>query len=380
MRRALVIAIVAIAGCGEQPAAPRATPTPTPTPTPPEVAAVSVPPSPWAVAETDARQPLRCPASSSRAGWPSRVLALGDDTYVKLWGRRPRLATVDERGQLLDQQELGARRPADERALACGRGGRTAVAWTEYESEGIDTNTATYHVHVGEQTVDTVRGAADPPDLAVAFAPDGSVLVAYSLPDAVRAVLVSRDGQASAPIRLGPAFESADLAAEVAANGRAIVAWTTIDAGEERNEHRRVYAVSGRDGRFGAAERVDRAKHLNIAEFTPSEIRLAVAPNGRALLMWATAATSDEDDLRTVRMAEASRTGRFGKPRQLTSDGVPGDVAIRSDGAALVVWTDEDGLHADDELVTEEVVKAPRASFRNGKPHIEWHGGSATRG
>lgn len=376
MRRALLILIVTLAGCGEQPAAPRATSTPTPS----EVAAVSVPPSPWAVTQADAREPLRCPASSSRAGWPSRVLALGDDTYVKLWGRRPRLATVDERGKLLSQKELGARRPADERALACGRGGRTAVAWTEYESEGIETNAATYHVHVDGQRVDTVRHAAEPPSLAVAFVPDGSVLVAYSLPDAVRAVVISRDGQASAPIRLGPAFEGSDLAAEVAASGRAIVAWTTIDAGEERNEHRRIYAVSGRGGRFGTAERVDRAKHLNIAEFTSSEIRLAVAPNGRAMLMWATTATSDEDEARTVRMAEASRTGRFSKPRQLSSNGTPGDVAIRSDGAALVVWTEEDGLHADDELVTEAVVKEPRASFRDGKPHVEWHGGAATRG
>jgi hypothetical protein len=379
MRRAVILlAAVALAACGEKSVPSRATATPTPTPT--EVAAAPAPESgPWTLRDRDSRTPLRCPASSARAGWPSRVLALGDGTYVKLWGRRPRLATVDARGHLLSQKELGAKEPADERVLACGRGGRTAAAWTAYRSEGLESVTGTYRVLVDGQTVDTVHVAYNPPDLAVAFAPDGSVLVAYSVDKAVRAVVIT-DGRPSLPITLGPASNVSTVAAEIGSGGRAVVAWTTIDAGEERNERRRVYAVTGRDGRFGRAQRVDRAKHLNIAEFSSSEIRLAVAPNGRALLMWSTAATGDEDDRYTVRTAGASRSGHFGKPRQLSSNGDVGDVAIRSDGSKIVAWTDDEGLHAGDELVADGPIKEPRASFRDGKPHLEWHGGEATRG
>lgn len=369
MRRVIVILVV-LTGCGGSSAPPK--PTPTPTPTPPEVTAAVSAPSEWAVTEIEARAPLRCPASSSRAGWPSRVLALGDGTYVKLWARRPHLATVDARGHVRSAKDLGADGPADEAALACGQGGRTVAAWTEYHDDD-------YPVRVNGTTVDTARQAYAGPGLAVAFAPDGSALVAYSVPEAVRAVIVSPSGEVGAPFELGPASEATTIAAEIGSRGRAVVAWTTIDAGEERNERRRVYAAFGRGGRFKPAQRVDRAKHLNISEGTPSQIRLAVAPNGRALLMWATTAGSDPDERTTVRVAEATRTGRFGKPRQLTEDGTPGDVAIRSDGDTVAVWTESDGLYAEDGRITDEAT-APRASFRDGKPRVEWRGGEAIRG
>ncbi|RKQ86117.1 hypothetical protein C8N24_4126 [Solirubrobacter pauli] len=327
----------------------------------------------WTVREAPARAPLPCPASSTRAGWPSRVLALGDGTFVKLWASRPHRVTVDARGHILQREDLGADGPADERALACGRDGRTLAVWTEDHDDD-------YRVRVEGQTVDTVRQAYAGPGLAVAFAPDGSALVAYSVPKAVMAVRVSRSGTLGTPFRLGPASEVTELAADSSSGGRFVIAWTTIDAGEERNERRRIYAVSGRGARFSKARLVDRAKHLNIAESTPSEIRLAVAPNGRAVLMWATTASGDLDDRTTVRLAEAGRDGRFGRPRQLTRDGTPGDVAIRSDGRTLAVWTQSDGLYAaPGERITDRPTE-PRASFRDGKPHVEWRGESATRG
>ncbi|WP_028065027.1 hypothetical protein [Solirubrobacter soli] len=192
---------------------------------------------------------------------------------------------------------------------------------------------------------------------------------------AVRAVILP-GGQ---PFTLGPAADITSVAAEIAPNGRAVVAWTTIDGGEERNERRRVYSVTGRDGRFDRPRLVDRAKHLDISEFGPAPIRLAVAPNGRALLMWATARSGEVDDRRTVRIAEAGRDGHFGTPRQLSSDGTVGDVAIRNDGRRLAVWTDDAGLRANRELVAEGRFGAPRASFTQGHPRIEWRDGAATR-
>ncbi|MDA0183208.1 hypothetical protein OJ997_23055 [Solirubrobacter phytolaccae] len=371
----IIIAAVALVACGGKAAPVKATVTPTPT----EIVATPTPSGPWTVAPSDTRTPLRCPASSARAGWPSRVLALGDDTYVKLWGRRPRLATVDARGHLLSQKELGAKAPADERALACGRGGATAAAWTEYvkpSTEGLDGD---FRVVVDGRTVDTAKTPFSPPNLAVAFAPDGAVLVAYSVPKAVRAVLIPRDGKPGKPIELGPASDVSAVAADIGSGGRAIVAWSTTDGGEERNEHRRVYAVSGRAGRFGHAQRVDRAAHRNSMEFSTTQIRLAVAPNGRALLMWSTIANEDDQDRDTVRVAQAGTSGRFGKPRQLTDDGTVGDVAIRSNGDTLTVWRTPAGLFAaPGEQITDKATE-PRASFRDGKPYVEWRGGSATR-
>jgi hypothetical protein len=122
--------------------------------------------------------------------------------------------------------------------------------------------------------------------------------------------------------------------------------------------------------------------HLNISESTQTEIRLAVAPSGRALLMWQTAASAEAEvgDPTTVRIATAGRSGRFGRPRQLSSDGRAGDVAIRSDGRELTVWTDAEGLHAGkDELITHEATE-PRAAFRDGRSTVEWRGAVAVRG
>ena len=259
MRWTWVLVAVALAGCGEKKAA-RATPTPTATPAEATATSTPTPTGPWQVRETS-RAPLRCPASSSRAGWPSRVVALGGNRYAKLWGRRPRLAAVDARGHLLRRQELGARRITGVRALACGRGGRIAAAWTEYRGHGRDA--LRLSLSAGRaRTIDTARAPYYDPaiqDVALAFAPDGSLLIAYSVDHAVRGVVVSRAGAVGAPFELGPASQISLLAAEIAGNGRAVVAWSTLDGGEERNEHRRIYAVTGRDGRFGPAQLVHRA-------------------------------------------------------------------------------------------------------------------------
>ena len=242
--------------------------TPTPTATPSFTASAA---GPWTARPARRRSPLRCPASSSRAGWPSRVLALGDGSYAKLWGRRPRYASVDWRGHLYDQIELGARRASDERAFACWRQGRTGAAWTEYRGH------STYALRValrpdGAKTADVVQALYDGDgisDVAVAFSPGGTLLVVYAVDHEVRAVTMTADSELSEPVELGPAFEVTDVQAEISRGGRAVVAWTTIDAGEERNERRRVYAVTGRVDQFGEPQLVDRARHVNIAACDP---------------------------------------------------------------------------------------------------------------
>ncbi|MDA0165048.1 hypothetical protein OM076_32565 [Solirubrobacter ginsenosidimutans] len=393
---AWVLVVVALAGvgCGGGSGRPRATASPSATKTPVAArASVPVVAGPWSAPVKARRTPLRCPVSSSRAGWPSRVLALGDGTYVKVWGRRPRLATVDARGHLLGQTELGARRVSGERALACGRGGQTAVAWTEYRRDGT---AALKLARRGDAvTLDVVRGFYDDlpiGDVTLAFAPDGSLLVAYSIFHEVRAVVVAPSGDPGAPFKLGPAFEVTQVAAEIAANGRAVIAWTTIDAGEERNEHRRVYAVTGRLEALAPAQLVHRAAHLNAMAMTGqpgTELRLSVARNGRALLLWGLDHPEQFSESYSLWVAEAGPAGSFGRSRQLVGNGVPGDVAMRSDGTALAVWTNSAGLRASvhapgrrftaREPVLDGRIGEPRASFVDVRPRIAWENAFSVR-
>jgi hypothetical protein len=243
--------------------------------------------------------------------------------------------------------------------------------------------------------LDVVRGFYDDPPIsgvALAFAPDGAILVAYSVFHEVRAVIVPADGDPGAPFKLGPAFEVTQVAAEIAANGRAVIAWTTIDAGEERNEHRRIYAVTGRLGALRPPQLVHRAAHLNAMAGTGepgTELRLSVARNGRALLLWGLDHPQQFSESYSLWVAQAGRTGAFGRARQLVANGVPGDVAIRSDGTALAVWTNSAGLRASvhapgGRFTTRESVVdgrpgAPRAAFVGVRPRIEWEDAFSVR-
>ncbi len=323
--------VIVLAGCGGG-AAPHPAATATPTPTPTQVV-VTRPSGPWSAPVAGQREPLKCPVASSRAGWPSRVLAVGDGKYVKLWGRRPRLADVDAEGRLLGQTELGARLPAETRALACGRDGRLAVAWVERRGD------ASYRLRVvlrapggaltPPRTVATARSPFDDVgvnDAALAFAPDGELLVAYSIFGEVRAARVFRSGEIGRSFKLGPASENTQLAAVIGSRGRAVVAWSTYDGGEEQNVARRVYAATRASGarEFSPAALVHRSSGRNEFAFLEPGIRLAVAPNGRALLMWRAETGRWPRSHHPVRLAEAAPGGPFGRSKRAGDRRHPG--------------------------------------------------------
>jgi len=203
----------------------------------------------------------------------------------------------------------------------------------------------------------------------------------------LRAVTMTANSELSEPVTVGPALERTQLQAEIARSGRAVVAWTTIDAGEERNERRRIYAVTGRVGAFGPPQLVDRARHLNISASTDVPIRLAVASNGRAALLWGTDRRDPDADPATdtylVRTAQAAPDGRFARPRNLATAGLPGDIGVRRGGSFVALWTTANGLRASTGRGTERVAEGAtpdvRAAFRRGEPRVEWRGGVATR-
>ncbi len=185
--------------------------------------------------------------------------------------------------------------------------------------------------------------AAEITDVQLAFAPDGELLVVWAEPKRIRAVTVSRADVVGKVVTLGKASDVSRLGAEIAANGRAVVAWTTQDGGEERNSPHVVRAVTRAHGKtFGRAQTIDGHGGVDADQSLDdprSAIRLAVAPNGRALLLWGTVAGVCCHFTHPLRVASASATGRFGAFRDIAPSGVPGDVAIRSDGTQLVVWS-----------------------------------------
>ncbi len=75
--------------------------------------------------------------------------------------------------------------------------------------------------------------------------------------------------------------------------------WSTIDGGEERNERRRVYAVSGRNGhvRPRPARRPRRAPQRHGVHDDDDPPRRG--PERRALLMWSTIASEVDQDRHT---------------------------------------------------------------------------------
>ena len=365
-----MLGAVALAGCGTKAANP-----------PPTPAARGA----WSAPADAPRQPLACPVASSRALWPDRVLALGSARFAALTDRQPQLADVAADGRVLARTPLGATGEVWTRALACDREGRLAAAWIEETGE----RRFALRLALPPGPVQTLATSGDDPydapaldGVALAFAPDRTLLVVWALDFEVHAALVSPTG--TRRLTLGKTNEITLTAAEIAANGRAIVAWTTIDGGEERNTARRVYAVMGERGRFGPRRLVDRARVIDSNGFVAdpqASIRLAAAPDGRALLQWGmvTAGRGRFNYRNAVRSAEAAPHGRFGKPRRLAAKGLPGDVALRADGTALAVWTADDRLwaraakHRSERITGLQGIADLSAVFDlEGRPRVEW--------
>jgi hypothetical protein len=113
-------------------------------------------------------------------------------------------------------------------------------------------------------------------------------------------------------------------------------------------------------------------------------MRLAVAHDGRAIVLYGAVTAHGATFHHPLRVAESTAAGRFGTPRRLAGSGVPGDVAIRPDGGALVVWAEAGWLRAavhppgarfarSELLARRDVADTPTAAFRpDGRPQVGW--------
>jgi hypothetical protein len=202
-------------------------------------------------------------------------------------------------------------------------------------------------------------------DAAVAFLPNGHLLVVFADRDEVLAKVVG-----GPLVRLGPAAGLTRVRVAVSPSGRVVVAWGTEDAGGLRNVPATVYTAIREPGRGWSARRLDRAGWLGDPTGDPE---LAIGRDGRALLEF--------HDARRVRLASAPPGKPFGRAQVLANGGEPGGVAVRDDGLTLASWVA--GGHVRAKLGSGPAAtlswnvgflpEPPRAAFDHaGRPVVSW--------
>ncbi|MDA0138434.1 hypothetical protein [Solirubrobacter deserti] len=291
-------------------------------------------------------------------------------------GTRMDLAAVAADGRVLSRAPLPVRGYAQPVELAPG-----AVAWAEHLSD----TRVRVRALVGGKAVTLASepdaGDLDPgvDELTVTTAPDGRVLVAWSTQDHVRAAIVSRSGKPGLPVTVGRSLDMATPVAALGTGGRAVVAWSTRDGGEEQNERTRVYAAVRAGGRFRPAQLLDRARTLSaFADDPDGDARVALAPDGRALASWTALVRGER---KAVRVAAARPGQRFGARRTLTADGTGADVAFTGDSRPLVTWAARGAVYLERNGRREKVAAtdgphAPRVSvLADGRVRVTWRTG-----
>ncbi|HEV7807257.1 MAG TPA: hypothetical protein VGO80_15650 [Solirubrobacteraceae bacterium] len=173
------------------------------------------------------------------------------------------------------------------------------------------------------------------PDLRAAIGTDGRAIVVDG-GAVVRARVRTRNRGFGPVMRVGRGNQSVRVSAAISNGGKAIVAWGSQDGGEDANEPWVVRAARLRRGgrRFSATQTLDAGSAAGRPE---GRIALAFTPGGKATVAWSAVAIADRSF--PVMAAAAARGGRFGAAQQLAPSGAVGAVAVRADGAAVVVWS-----------------------------------------
>jgi hypothetical protein len=216
--------------------------------------------------------------------------------------------------------------------LAVNRHGDAIALWNESE----DTR-ASYRPAGGRfsRPVTIFRGrSGDYPDRAAAIGADGRAIV-VDAGAVVRARVRTRNGRFSRVMSVGRGNGSTQASAAVSNGGEAIVAWGSQDAGEEANEPWVIRAARLRRGarRFSVTQTLDPGSAIARPE---GRIALAFTPGGKATIAWSAIGAQNTFP---VMAAAAKHGGRFEHAQQLAPAGAVGDVAVRADGAAVVVWS-----------------------------------------
>ena len=243
-------------------------------------------------------------------------------------------------------------------ALAASPQGEVAVAWTEFR-HGPDGSEET-----GEHRVMVAFGRAgrrfgrprrvdgfsylnrDSQSIALGYGARGDLVMAYGIgprtagsPLAVAARVRRADRRLGRPQFLGNRRENSTIAAAVAPSGRAVVVWASQDGGEEVNSPWIVRAaIRPPRGRFRRGPAIDPG---DAPHRVPHRLAVAMAPDGTATAAWGNVRGSEIDRRLPVRTATAPPSGGFGRISQLADTGLLGSVTTAANGTTLITWTNQ---------------------------------------
>lgn len=182
--------------------------------------------------------------------------------------------------------------------------------------------------------------------LSASYDAGGDLLVAYQRSDSGRGparrrveARVRRAGRAwGAAQRLGASSGFSDISTAAAPDGRMVVAWGTQDGGEEANTPWIVRVAERRPGarRFDDAQTLETSRGITRSA---GRVAAAMAPDGTATVAWSgIARPAGFQHNYPARVATAAPSRPFSAAQTLSTHAAVGDVAVGSDGTAIVLW------------------------------------------
>lgn len=309
-------------------------------------------------------------------------------------------AAISPTGALGPLQTLGTAHFLAEVALAVDPRGDAIAAWTEQLTPPNGPRTGAYRTRVAWRpaggsfgkptTLFQTPSTSDGNPLAVAIGRDGRAIVVEANGRMLRARVGTRRRGFGPPMTVGPQGTLTRSTAAVADSGRIIVAWGTQRAGINADSPWIVRAaqLAPTARRFAAAQTLDPG---NARRFPEGRLGLAFASDGRATLAWSAVGAYPTYP---VMAAIARPSHRFAAPQQLAPSGAVGDVDVRADGAAIVVWDTLAGpqeptqvfaavkrataakFAAAEPVGVPEDARLPRVAFNTitGQPTTSWNG------
>ena len=243
-----------------------------------------------------------------------------------------------------DPPRIGAFRRLDtvnalreEPVLAANAAGDAAMAWIEQRGDRHLLWLSLRRAGGSFGRPRVIRGTGLASGLSLAVGSGRHLVVAYQHNAAGRRSIEVRHGGIGGGVTglraVGASKGVADTAAAVARTGRATVAWSTQDGGEEANELMEIGAAvkpaGARSFRLGVV--LDRANKL---ERTLGSVRVAAAPDGTATVAW----SLPVGDSQPVRASTQDARAAFGPVQTLGASGALGGLAAAADGRVLATW------------------------------------------
>lgn len=232
-------------------------------------------------------------------------------------------------------------------AIAASQRGEVAAVWVEHLA-GRDHLVVALRKSSNTKfgTPKVIAGSGFISSPSVAYSAGGDLLVAYQRSTSrpghpIRGVeaRVQRAGHGWGKAqRLGASSGQSDISTAAAPSGRMVVAWGTLDGGEEANTPWIVRAAQRRPGphAFNATQTLDTSQSIS---WPAGRVAAAIEPDGTATVAWSSITGPRGAMTYPARVATAYRSLAFAAAQTLSPNAAVGDVAMSDQATALVLWT-----------------------------------------